>query len=105
LAGLLECIPESHRIHKAFFEIAVPAHNACQRQNYVVIIEKNTASVYDAVKWGKPLAVGKMQDMPADKNGMRSFTLAFVVQAANDDSIWLIIDDQYRPAKLRFTRG
>jgi hypothetical protein len=71
--------------------------------DFVVIIEKNTASVYDAVKWGKPLVVGKMQDRPADKKGMRSFTLALLVQAAtaNDDSIWLIIDDQYTPAKYK----
>jgi hypothetical protein len=27
LAALLECVPEWHLIHKAFSEIAVPAHN------------------------------------------------------------------------------
>jgi hypothetical protein len=31
LVALLECIPERHLIHKAFFEIAVPAHNTFRK--------------------------------------------------------------------------
>ena len=67
--------------------------------DFVVVIEKNTASIYNAGGWGEPLAVGKTPKMPADKNGLRAFTLGLLVQAVNDKSIWVIIDDHYKPSK------
>jgi hypothetical protein len=71
--------------------------------DYAVIIEKNTINIYDAHKPDKPAVIGKLQDKdkPLSKNAMRSFTLALLVQATvpPDDSIWLIIDDQYTPAR------